>query len=870
MLKRLFTVMLCLGLLLCALPVSAADDTIAITGLADFLDFAQRCRLDTGSQNLTVILKADIDFSDTDFAGVPSFSGTFEGNHHTISGFSLQKDGSVQGLFRYLTQTAVVKDLNVEGNLNPGGSRSQIGGIAGSNQGQILGCRFAGTVTGSHRVGGIAGSNGVTGIIENCAVEGNLSGDHFAGGIAGENLGVIRLCTNRATLNNTPRDNRVELTDITVDSLTGTEGAYTVTDIGGIAGISSGVIRSCENHGNIGHTAMGYNIGGIAGSQSGYLTDCRNYGSITGRKEIGGIVGQLEPVSFLIYSEDSLQALQGQLQSVSGLVSQATGNAQASGDKLSGQLESLQDQVKSAYDAVENLLPDEENPQLPDPDTLLAAQNTLTEAMQAMQETSRGMVSSTQSSVSQLSRDITAISGQLQAMGQSAGMLTENVGVSFADISDQDTPEILTGKVESCANYGTISADRNAGGIAGAMAMENDLDMDEDWEQLGQQSLNFQGQLRAVITGCQNSGNITVKKQNAGGITGWQLLGLVKDCTNTGNLQGENADYLGGITGLSTGYIRSSYARCQLSGQSYLGGIAGSATIITDSLAQAALSGNEKLGAVAGNTQPVDGQTELPVSGNYYLAVDTDPGAIDGISYAGLAESVRLEDFLNLPQLPQAFRQTYVRFWQDDTCVAELALTPGQGLTHDKIPAVPQKDGYAGIWEGLQETDLSCVLFDLSFTAAYTPYRTVVETAETRQNEKPLMLFAGRFTDQLSVQVTPSQEHLPADCVECWQVTMTQAGETARFLLPEDTDGADILLLTEEPGGSWQETSFRTEGSYIVFSAEQPDFRFAITHAPADFSALYLWAIIGVCLVVLVIAVTVKKRKATHPTAKTE
>lgn len=33
-----------------------------------------------------------------DFAGIPTFSGTFDGNGHTISGLSLVDDGSVDGL----------------------------------------------------------------------------------------------------------------------------------------------------------------------------------------------------------------------------------------------------------------------------------------------------------------------------------------------------------------------------------------------------------------------------------------------------------------------------------------------------------------------------------------------------------------------------------------------------------------------------------------------------------------------------------------------------------------------------------------------------------------------------------------------------
>ena len=48
---------------------------------------------------------------------------------------------------------------------------------------------------------------------------------------------------------------------------------------------------------------MGYNVGGIVGRQSGYLDGCRNTGTVRGRKDVGGIAGQLEPQVTLRYDE---------------------------------------------------------------------------------------------------------------------------------------------------------------------------------------------------------------------------------------------------------------------------------------------------------------------------------------------------------------------------------------------------------------------------------------------------------------------------------------------------------------------------------------------------------------------------------------
>lgn len=65
-----------------------------------------------------------------------------------------------------------------------------------------------------------------------------------------------------------------------------------------------------------------------------------------------------------------------------------------------------------------------------------------------------------------------------------------------------------------------ILADRNVGGIVGAMAMENDLDAYSDFEITGETSLNFESEVRCVVLNCTNQGSVTVKKGCGGGIVG--------------------------------------------------------------------------------------------------------------------------------------------------------------------------------------------------------------------------------------------------------------------------------------------------------------------------------------------------------------
>ena len=886
MFKRIISSLLCCIILLgIALPVCAEETEeqpeiavveLKISTAEEFIAFAENCRLDSYSRNLVVTLEKDIDLSGVPFESVPIFSGSFDGKGHSVSGLSITADGSVQGLFRYLTATAVVRNLSVKGDIHPGGSRNQIGAIAGQSEGQIFNCSFTGQLSGGDYVGGIVGINTVTGIIENCKVTGEIHGDHFVGGIAGENSGVIRSCTNNALINTTPQQNSVSISDITMDTLTNTEAVNTVTDIGGIAGISSGVIRECRNDGDVGYQHMGYNIGGIAGTQSGYIVSCENRGNIHGRKEVGGIVGQMEPTSLIEYTEDTLQILQGQLNTMSGLVNQASSNAQTNANNISGQIGVLQDQTQTARDAVDTLLPDPDNPEIPDSDTILAAQNTLSTTLNAMPGTLSNIASATQTTLYSLNRDLNAISGQISAMGQTLNNASENLGGTVTDISDKDTPELLTGKVEGCTNFGNVLADLNAGGIAGAMAMENDLDILEDWEQNGEESLNFQSEIRAVILNCKNSGTVTGKKQNVGGIVGWQSLGLVKNCTNTGKVDAENADYAGGISGLSTGYIRCNYAKCEISGKTYVGGIAGSGTIVTDCISMVQIrNAAEKLGAILGEAAESRTQEEeITISRNIYPKLTRDMGAIDGISYSGLAEGMELDAFLALETLPDMFRKVTVQFLFEDGATKQVELRPGGSLSASRIPTIPEKNGFTAKWDCLDRTDLGNVVCDLTFDAVYIPYSITIQSEQTRENGLPIVLAEGAFTENATIAVEES-EATPTltekeTLLEAWNIQLPDGAETMRFQMPDGMDSNNLKLLLCDAQGVWQEMNYHADGTYLVFEIRQDISCIALVRMEQSNVALYgLTGVIGLLAIATFWFIRKKNRKAS-PDVKEE
>ena len=180
--------------------------------------------------------------SSTSAADVP-FTGTFDGNNHTISGLhSVQDDYSNIGLFA--VNAGTIKDLKVEANqmegwsevgtvaginqaggvlsnvhvqanyvgaLSTGPAGGYAGGLVGRNNGTITGC--SATITGSgltrgvvayNYAGGLVGGNWGT-IEESYAMAGINAGyksyidqgrtsAYYAGGFAGGNVGTIRNC----------------------------------------------------------------------------------------------------------------------------------------------------------------------------------------------------------------------------------------------------------------------------------------------------------------------------------------------------------------------------------------------------------------------------------------------------------------------------------------------------------------------------------------------------------------------------------------------------------------------------------------------------------------------------------------------------
>lgn len=294
-----------------------AQDVVEIHTAKDLVTLSEGSVLDSYTAGKTFELMSDIDLTGSGFKPVASFGGAFHGNGHVISGFSWDGAGSNVGLFRFVEPGGSVENLKVRVTVKPGGSRKNVGGIVGTNRGQISGCTVSGRIWGSGNTGGIAGQNGPGGLIEGCVNTANVLGLEATGGIVGFNEGIAEGCENRGQVNSsehgadedegkTPQPSGIPLDGKILD-------AEKVYHTGGIAGNSTGTIRRCTNKAVIGYPHSGYNTGGIAGIQNGYITECSNTGEIRGRKDTGGIVGQFEPYVRMRYEEDTIQKVQNQM-----------------------------------------------------------------------------------------------------------------------------------------------------------------------------------------------------------------------------------------------------------------------------------------------------------------------------------------------------------------------------------------------------------------------------------------------------------------------------------------------------------------------------------------------------------------------------
>ena len=786
-----------------------------ISTAEDLAELAENCSLDTWSEGITVSLENDIDLSGSGFTSIPTFAGTFEGNGYTISGISLtDAQTPAGGLFGIVQAGALIRDLTVEGSVEPDGDALYTGGIAGINYGTIENCSFEGTVRGEEDTGGIAGYNASSGTIRNCSVSGWVSGSSMTGGIAGYNTGTLTGCSNAASVNTDSVDETVSLDEIDLDltfdltslstllsSLNNTVNAP--QDSGGIAGYSSGTIRNSTNSGQVGYPHVGYNIGGIAGRSSGFISGCSNSGTVNGRKDVGGIVGQAEPYTQSTVSQTTLSGLKTQMSlledAVSALKSDAAGLTGTLEDAADDMIDAAEDVLSAAADleadisivlsdaseAAEESDADDAEDASGDASSLLSdladsvsqaaeessssdisvdldlnlddfydALSTLSDQLGSAADELTAQSDAIDSDLSQISSVLDSV---ISIMSGAADEETTDLVSDVSDVTQEELEEITAGRVYACTNSGEVEGDRNIGGIAGTVSMESSLDPDDDLTLELDTDTMEQYQLQAILQACVNTGSVTARRDCAGSIAGRVDLGLVYECEGYGMVESENGDYVGGIAGVNASVVRNCYAKASLTGENYVGGIIGAGEEESSADGSCIVSGCRSLVVIDADGQyigAVSGNDTGTYDGNYFVSEIL--AGLNGISVAGQAQEVSYEELTAGADVPEEFRTLTLSFVADGAQLKSLTFSYGESFDESVYPDLPEKEGYYAAWD-LTELDNLC--FDTTVTAVYTEYLTAISGTTVRSDGRAVFLTEGNFGDADSI----SDEETAAD-----------------------------------------------------------------------------------------------------------
>ena len=827
----------------------------------DLKELAADCALDSFSLGLTVELDNDIALSEA-FSPIPSFSGEFNGNNHTISNLTLATDGSHQGFFRYLEEGAYVHSLRLSGSIAPEGSRCQVGGIAGVNNGEISFCSFKGRVSGLNYVGGIAGVN--NGSITGCSFSGTAEGKRFTGGIAGYNStdASITLCTNTASINT-----EISEGGISVDSLNITNALKTlnlvsvqdediVSDSGGIAGFSQGAISYCTNRGNAGYSHYGYNVGGIAGRQSGSIYRCENSGEILGRKDVGGICGQMEP--YLIISDR--QTIADAISALGGATAYALSNLGAGSDELRQAMDSVNGTASEVFDYITGY--DSETGET-DPSSIEWGEDEqLHEYLNSISSDMGIINANLNETIAGAAGDFANVNVCAQAvLNLLASALSGNMTSEFyEDVTDSTATSGSRGCVYGCSNAGAVEGDENVGGIAGSMAVELEFDMEGTLLDAFRESTSGTIETVKYLSSCLCSSNVNegaadAKKKCCGGICGYQDAGIINLCENYGAVSAGDS-LAGGIAGRSNASIKSCSAMSKILAGEYCGGIAGYGTELESNYSLVDMEGaTAAFGAIAGYVSEID---EEKISGNFYVG---SWGALDGISYLGIAEPMEFSEFSRLEGLPEEMKQLKLTFRAEGKTVKEVYFTYGGEISEAEIPEVPQKAGCSGSW---QEFERSGLCFSRFVEAEYSPFVTAVETEELREGKNlPLALACGDFGSECSLKLEKWQ--LPVEgAAECWTVELSggSPGEELqlRFLVPEGYEVSETKIYRINEDCSLEKLETEEKGSYISFDASGESFSFAVFCSHTDYTPLYVCGGVAVLLAAALLLAEGKKK----------
>ncbi len=237
------------------LPLAFAADPVHIADADAFLAFVG------GDASADAVLDADIDLGEWTTAFTDGYSGTFDGNGHSVTYTKTNPTGNFHSLFKILNEGGEIKNLTVKGAMTFTAARTFNAPFVYENHGVIRDCVNEMTITHTgtkncQYAAGITAKN--YGTVDNCVNNAAITVRNYAGGIVAQNLGgQVLNCTNN--------------------------GAITATNVAGYAG---GIVAA---------------IGAASSADVNLIENCVNAGDVTGGSGdygfAGGVIGQINIAS---------------------------------------------------------------------------------------------------------------------------------------------------------------------------------------------------------------------------------------------------------------------------------------------------------------------------------------------------------------------------------------------------------------------------------------------------------------------------------------------------------------------------------------------------------------------------------------------
>ena len=470
------------------------------------------------------------------------FSGTFDGQGHSVSGIYINSENNYQGLFCYNDGT--IKNVGVTESYIKGSK--YVGGICGYNYGSISDCYNSGTISGNSYVGGVCGDNSY-GTISNCYNSGTVSGSEEVGGVCGYNYGSISNCYNSSTVSGI--------------------GEY-YSSIGGVCGYNFGSISNC-------YFLQGTADGGINGNDESGKAEVKTSEQFASGEVCWLLNGSSDanPTWFQTLNTDDYPVLDDAhttVYAIGNCPNDINNSYSNQGPSNVGGHTDNDNDFRCDYCGMVML----QEPELSDGVYQIS---NLAELYWFA-----GLVNGSLSGVEQnreanavLTSDITINENVLDANGN----LTEstddllvwtpiglNWGTSFYGTFDGQGHNVNGIYINSENNYQGLFG-YNSGIIKNIEVIESYIKGDSHIGGMCGYNSDY-----GTISNCYNSGTINGNEQ-IGGVCGDNSYGTISNCYNSGKVNGSY--YVGGVCGYNYGSISDCYNSGKVNGSYYVGGMCG-------------------------------------------------------------------------------------------------------------------------------------------------------------------------------------------------------------------------------------------------------------------------------------------------------